>query len=404
MYHCPATILYMKPAAIWLCVSLTLSASENPPELAARDVVRAADRAPGGVAPGEILLVFPSNAGPEVLAEGQRDSQGKMTTLLAETRVWFEDVAAPLVYAVKGQVSVIVPYEISGRKTTQVSVEYRGVRSTPVTLSVLEAAPALFTLDASGRGQAAMLNETGCCNSAQNPAARGTFAALYATGEGQTNPPGITGLISTHPGIADYPVPRGKVRVTVGGEPAEIGYAAEAPHTVAGLLQVNFRVPQNAPIGDAVPIVLMVGNYRSPDGLTMAVRSDVQQILLMDLHPQTRIRLRSVLAKSGYRVFVARDFSEGLAKAHENPIDLIITSLAMPELDRIKKERPRVRIIAMGAGLDTETLRSADLLGAQAVLTETMGSQEILQRVRELLRRRAVQYVAAPEIPPRPRR
>ncbi len=118
----------MKPAAIWLCVSLTLSAAENPPELAARDVVRSADRAPGGVAPGEILLLFPSKAGPEVLAEGQRDSQGKMTTLLAETRVWFDDVAAPVVYAVRGQVSVIVPYEIAGRKTTQVSVEYSGVR------------------------------------------------------------------------------------------------------------------------------------------------------------------------------------------------------------------------------------------------------------------------------------
>jgi uncharacterized protein (TIGR03437 family) len=99
---------------------------------------------------------------------------------------------------------------------------------------------------------------------------------LYATGEGETIPPGIDGSISVYPRIADYPVPKLPVQVTVGGEPAGIIYAGEAPHMAKGSLQVNFRVPANAPLGDAVPVVLTVGSSRSRDGVTMAVRRSSQ--------------------------------------------------------------------------------------------------------------------------------
>jgi uncharacterized protein (TIGR03437 family) len=51
-----------------------------------------------------------------------------------------------------------------------------------------------------------MLNETGCCNSTRNPAVRGSISSLYATGEGQTNPPGVNGSI--YPGTPGHPSPR----------------------------------------------------------------------------------------------------------------------------------------------------------------------------------------------------
>jgi uncharacterized protein (TIGR03437 family) len=44
------------------------------------------------------------------------------------------------------------------------------------------------------------------------------------------------------------------------------------PGLVAGELQVNFRVPSNSPVGNAIPIVLTVGTARSPDGVTMAIK------------------------------------------------------------------------------------------------------------------------------------
>jgi DNA-binding NarL/FixJ family response regulator len=266
---------------------------------------------------------------------------------------------------------------------TEVVVEYRGRRSAPVTLSVVDAAPALFTLDSSGRGQAAMLNETGCCNSARNPAARGSVVSLYATGEGQTNQPGITGLISAYAKTTAYPTPRRKVRVTVGGQPAEILFASEAPHTVTGFLQVNFRIPLTA------PLVLTVGDARSQDGLTMAVRTAVKQIALLDLPPATRTRLSRLLTAAGYHI----------APPDQKPIDLVISSLdASEQISAIRAAQPRTKLIAMPLALDPDTLRSADLLGPQAVLTEKMTSQAMLRCVRELLRPRIVPYVAPTDL------
>src|SRR5437764_174316 len=100
-----------------------------------------------------------------------------------------------------------------------------------------------------------MLNDTGCCNSGRNPSMRGSMATLFATGEGQTTPRGVDGSISRYrPGSA-LPKPLLPVSVTVGGVPAEVVYAGEAADQVAGSLQVNFRIPRNAPVGEAVPLV-----------------------------------------------------------------------------------------------------------------------------------------------------
>src|SRR5579872_3537988 len=237
--------------------------------LSAQSVVSAANYSAGAVVPGQVAILYPSGAGPERLAESHLDAEGKMATSAGETRVFFDGIAAPIVYAVNGRIGVMVPYGLSDRKSTSVVVEYRGRRSDPVELPVLAASPALYTLDATGKGQAAMLNETGCCNSARNPAAPGSIAQLFATGVGQTTPPGIDGLYSDYSRLAEYPKPRLPVAVTVGGIPAEILYAGEASLHVSGTFVVNFRIPPNAPSGDAVPLGLIIGDYRSPGGVTM---------------------------------------------------------------------------------------------------------------------------------------
>jgi uncharacterized protein (TIGR03437 family) len=383
---------------VWLLLSAA-SKGDDRPALSVGAIVNAADHSGGRVAPGEIVMLSASNAGPAVLEGAQLDSAGRTTTLLGETRVWFDDIAAPMVYSVTGQIGAVVPYAVANRKTTQVAVEYQGVRSPAVEVRVVNSAPALFTLDSSGKGQAGMLNEKGCCNSARNPAARGSIAALYATGAGQTNPPGIDGSVPPTGRMADYPVPALPVRVTVGGRPAEILYAGAAPHAVAGLVQVNFRVPADAPIGGAIPLVLTVGDSSSPDGVTMAVRSREQRILVAGDIPQVRNWLARVLAGAGYEVSVTRDGREALERSNENPVDLVICSLTMPETERrelvrtMLAARPQLKVVATAGALGPRTLRAADLLGAQAVLTKPMSSKVVVQRVRELLSPRAVPYV-----------
>ena len=386
-----------------LCLCVALHGASDGPALSARDVVNAADYSGGRVAPGEIVVLYPRNAGPAVLAGAQLDSDGRTATMLGETRVWFDGIAAPMVYSVTGQVSAVVPYAVAGRKTTQVVVEYQGVRSPAVELAVAPSAPALFTLDSTGKGQAGMLNEKGCCNSARNPAVRGGFAALYATGAGQTAPPGIDGAMAAFDRIADYPVPALPVRVTVGGRPAEIQYAGAAPHAVAGLLQVNFRVPGDAPTSDAVPLVLMVGDARSPDGVTMAVRSAVQRVLVAEPDAVVRGWLTRVLAGAGYDVAVARNGREAVARAEEHAIDLVIFSLAIPEAERMEAmhailaARPAPKVVATAGALGPRTLRAADLLGAQAVLRKPLSSKMVVARVRELLRPRPTLYTVEEE-------
>jgi uncharacterized protein (TIGR03437 family) len=394
--------IIIRHTVTWSCFGLLLQTAAAQREPSAPTVENAADHSRGRIAPGEIVRLLTPNAGPQVLLGAQLDNQGVVTTLLADTRVWFDGFAAPLAYSVNGDVTAVVPYEIAGKTTAEVVVEYLGKRSPPSTLGVVESAPALFTLDSTGKGQAAMLNETGCCNSRHDPAARGSIAVLYATGEGQTTPPGITGSVTIHARIADYPVPRLPVRVTVGGQQAEIVYAGDAPNAVAGLFQVNFRVPANAPIGDAVPLDLSIGSARSPVGVTMAIRSSVKRILVADPDPAARTWFKTVLTGAAYDVSTASNGPEAVDQAKLHPIDLVIFSLAIPEqqrLDAIRALRAQwsqmnVIAVATASVLGPAMLRAADMLGAQAVFTKPIAPQKALQRIRDLLRSRPTPYTA----------
>lgn len=121
--------------------------------------------------------------------------------------------------------------------------------------------------DSTGTGYAAALNQDGGLNTPQNPANAGEIIVLYATGEGQTSPPAVDGALSAFP----YPVPIEKVSVNIGGVDAAILYAGAAPSLVAGLMQINARIPSSVTPG-AVPVTVRVGNNSSQVGITIAVR------------------------------------------------------------------------------------------------------------------------------------
>ncbi len=235
------------------------------PKLTAPAIGNAASYAAKGVAPGEIVTLFPTNAGPAALAGNSLDASGKVVTMVGATRVIFDGVAAPMIYAFKNQVSAVVPYEIAGQSSTQVQVEYNGIRSVAVTVPVLAAVPGILTANSSGSGQAVAVNQDGSLNSASNPAARGSVVILYATGEGQRNPVGVTGV----PAPA-YAGPVLTSSLTVGGIAASLAYAASAPGFV-GLMQINATVPAGSATGGAVPIVLTIGTAQSPS-VTIAVK------------------------------------------------------------------------------------------------------------------------------------
>lgn len=105
-------------------------------------------------------------------------------------------------------------------------------------------------------------------NSYNAPAPKGSIVSIYATGEGQTLPGGIDGLMLSG---TTLPKPVQPVTVTVDGKPAEVLYAGAVPGAVSGLLQVNARVPFEAASG-VVTIQIQVGNTASQPGTTIAVK------------------------------------------------------------------------------------------------------------------------------------
>ena len=92
----------------------------------------------------------------------------------------------------------------------------------------------------SGGGQGAILNEDGTINSSLNPAAAGSIVVLYATGLGQTDPPGVDGSVYA----SALPLLRSPVTVEAGGVAGDILYAGPAPGMVAGVMQINVRLPK----------------------------------------------------------------------------------------------------------------------------------------------------------------
>ena len=236
-------------------------------------VVNAASFVAGPVSPGEILTIFGLAIGPPTLTTLVLDSSGNVANTLAGTRVLFDGIAAPIVYTSAGQISAIVPYVVATKTTTTIQVELNGQRTPGLSFAVTPAAPGIFTLNSSGRGLGAILNQDGSVNSATNPARKGSVVVLYATGEGQTTPAGVDGKVAR---TSPLPKPLANISVHLGGPQgvgieAQVQYAGAAPGFVAGAMQINVVIPLGAPSGN-VPVYLSAGNANSIDMTSVAIQ------------------------------------------------------------------------------------------------------------------------------------
>ena len=223
------------------------------------------------MAAGEVVTIYPANAGPQALVTAALTPDRRVATLIGGTRVLFDDTPAPMVYTVMGQMSLVVPYAVQGKLFTRLVVEYNGVKSRPLAVPIATVAPGIFTI-ASGTGSAALLNQDGSVNSPQRPADRGSVVVFFATGEGQTNPAGVDGRLNEFTRLEDFPQPIQTPRVTIGGQPASILFAAGAPGFLAGLMQFNVRVPEGIAPGPDTLREISFGGVTSQPGVTIALR------------------------------------------------------------------------------------------------------------------------------------
>jgi uncharacterized protein (TIGR03437 family) len=232
-------------------------------------VANAASYTQDAVSPGEVVAISGSNLGPITGVGLQLDSSGMVATTLGDTQVLFDGVPSPLIYSSAGQVNAVVPFGVAGG-TTQVQVQYDGAISDSFLVAVAPATIGIFSADASGAGQAIMLNQDGSINSADKPAPPGSVVTLWATGAGQSSPVGIDGSVVT---AQSLPLPVLPVTALIGGNAAQVLYAGGGPGMVEGVIQVNVLVPASTPGGNAVPVVLHVGDSVSQTNVTLAVAS-----------------------------------------------------------------------------------------------------------------------------------
>jgi uncharacterized protein (TIGR03437 family) len=214
--------------------------------LASTGVLNAASLIPGPVSPGEIVTLL-----------------GNLPN--AQPLLFFNGIPAPVLYAGLNQVNGIVPFGLA--PDAPASLEVR-TRSGSVTLpvSVAPVAPAIFAQGNTGMGQGAILNQDFTTNSPSNPARRGSIVMLYGTGFGMLDPQPADGKIADRAAVT-----RLGVTASVAGISAEVTYAGGAPGLIAGVVQVNLRVPDSVPPSLAAPISLTIGQAVTPS-VTVAIQ------------------------------------------------------------------------------------------------------------------------------------
>jgi uncharacterized protein (TIGR03437 family) len=228
---------------------------------------------------GSLLSIFGVRLGPSELTVATLDSSNRLPTELAGTRVLFDGVPVPILFVSAGQLAAVIPY--SAEVNTEIdergglsyigdfpplTIETAAGRSDERELGIYPARPGIFTLDGSGTGPAAALNQDGSLNTRENPARPGEIVVLWATGFGAVEPTPVDGEVLT----GELPQPLTAVEVFIDDEPTEVFYGAAAPGMVAGVMQVNLRVPSNLTSGKqdrALSIVM--ANARSRSGVTI---------------------------------------------------------------------------------------------------------------------------------------
>ena len=213
-------------------------------------------------APGQILAAFGSGfpAGTNISSPAV---SAPLPTQLANVSVRVNGILAPLFFVGVSdgafQINYQLPYE-TPPGVAFVEVLSDGVAITSEFLTVSPGAPGVFTAAANGQGQAVALNQDFSFNSSARPESRGRFVIVYANGQGgQFIDPATRQPLTLASGVVAPSSPLHATAtnpaVTIGGATATVGFSGLAPGLV-GLWQLNVMIPDNAPTGNAVPLVI----------------------------------------------------------------------------------------------------------------------------------------------------
>jgi len=225
---------------------------------------------PGGaIARGSIFTLFGNAVGPTALVQAARfpleTTLGCVSVRVTQGSTSVD--AIPLA-AIATQVNAIMPSN-APLGDAQITVTWNGRASAAVPVRIVASSFGIFTANQSGAGPGIFQNfvtqTEQPINSPRRPATPRQVVTAWGTGLGAINAPD-----NAAPPAGDLPV---SVEIEVGGKRVTNKlYSGRGP-CCAGLDQVVFEIPADAPLGCFVPVVVRAGGVTG-NGITLAISRD----------------------------------------------------------------------------------------------------------------------------------
>ncbi|HTC35035.1 MAG TPA: hypothetical protein VK724_16790 [Bryobacteraceae bacterium] len=221
----------------------------------------------GRFAPGMLATIFSFPQAP-FGSQTASFASSPVPTTLGDVQVTVGGTPAPMTLVSPGQINFQVPEATPTGVLQEIQVDQ--VSTSQVLASWLfridAESPGLFTVDGSGSGQIAALNQDGSLNNGANPATAGSVVTLYATGQGLAAGMPLDGQPAE--GLVETPE---TPQVFINSEYVPAGdvlFSGLAPG-FAGLWQINVRVPSDVPPGDVLVFITYGGinSILDPNGI-----------------------------------------------------------------------------------------------------------------------------------------
>ena len=236
---------------------------------------------PGGVVSSSGFhrpLVVSPGSDPSLFGEGFGDEVIVADTVplplaLGGVSVELNGILAPLIFVSPNQINFQTPWELMADTRATVVVRKNGDKSLPAKVFIAPFNPGIFATNQMGFGQASVLIANTASLAApagsgkgSRPVKIGEFISIFATGLGAVDNRPPTGAVTPR-----SPLARTKTKpvVAIGGVNAPVSFSGLAPDFV-GLYQVNAKVAEGTPTGDAVELLLTAGEVPS-NQVTIAV-------------------------------------------------------------------------------------------------------------------------------------
>jgi uncharacterized protein (TIGR03437 family) len=218
----------------------------------------------GAVALGSIFTIFGTNLGP---ANGVQVSSFPLGTTFNGVAIKVTQgsttVNALPLYVSQSSINAIMPSN-APLGLVSLRLTFNGLPSNPIPVRVVNDSAGIFTFTGTGLGPAAALIalDSGLTNnSTANTAQPGQIITLFVTGLGPISAPE-----NVAPPKGNLPTP---VEVFVGGVSASVQYSGRS--SFAGLDQINFAIPGNAPQGCWVPMYVRTSHTSVSNVVTMSI-------------------------------------------------------------------------------------------------------------------------------------